>query len=230
MRKFILAGTFLHLFLSVGFSQANRKTVIENKIKAITQVEYKESGDKKKETKTYYTVRGDDSIKIINGETIFSYRTILDKGRTVELERENPAGLVDEIRIYKYNADSSYSIEIMEYEEKKTRYEEFNSKHDCLLTVLSNSDTTLYKYNALGKLERLILLKNNKNTQINIVEIDSNGDVIRAEYKTEGVLWGFSVYKYNDKGLQEECTIFAIDNKVEKLMSKTELKYEFYYP
>lgn len=96
MKKFVLIGAFLHSFFLTGFSQSDRKTIIENKIRAITKVEYKSSSDKKKETKTFYTIIGEDSLKIINGETVFSFTSIVENGRTVQLERKSPKGLMDE--------------------------------------------------------------------------------------------------------------------------------------
>ncbi|OSZ73827.1 hypothetical protein CAP36_17670 [Chitinophagaceae bacterium IBVUCB2] len=214
----------------IGFSQTSRKAIIDNKIKAITKAEYKEPGNKRRETKTYYTIRGDDSLIFINGEMVHSFTTIVENGRIVQLERVSGGWFLDQLHFYKYNSDSSYSIEILAYEEKRTEYHKYNSKHEPLLTVFDNSDTSLFKYNSLGKSEGLILIKNGKKTEVNITEMNSTGDATRVEYKSDGILRGFSTYKYNEKGLQEEVRIFAIDGKADKLISKTELKYDFYYP
>lgn len=125
---------------------------------------------------------------------------------------------------YKYNPDNSYSIEILSYEENRLKYYKYNSKHECLLTVFDNSDSTLHKYNSLGKLEGLTYIKNSRKVEFDFAELDSNGNVTRVNYNAEGVLTGFSVYKFNNKGLQEEIKQFGMDGKNEKYMGKTELR------
>ncbi len=228
MKRVFFIGIFLHLFNLLGFSQESRKTIIDNNIKAITKVEYKETGNKRKETKTYYTIRGDDSLIFINGEMVHSFTAIVENDRTVELERVSGGWFLDQLHFYKYNPDSSYSIEVLSYEEMTSRYYEYNSKHDCLLEVVSNSDTTRYNYDSTGKLKELTLITNGRKAKINVVEFDSVGNPVRVNYYNEkDFLWGFSIYKYNERGLQEEIKQFAIADKVELLMSKTELKYEF---
>ena len=47
-------------------------------------------------------------------------------------------------------------------------------------------------------------------------------------YKIDGIVAGFSTYKYNDKGLQEEVKQFAIVRESEKYMTKTVFVYEFW--
>jgi hypothetical protein len=229
MNKVVFIAIFLYSFISVCFSQSDRKTIIDNRIKAVTKIVYREPNNKKRETKTYYTVKGDDSLAIINGEEAHSFKAIVEKGRIVQLDRMS-GGIIDQKHFYKYFPDSSYSIEILSYEEDRSEYHKYNSRNDCLLTVLNNSDSMWYKYNLLGNAESITHLKNGKKTEIKITQMNVTGRPIRVEYKTDGALWGFSTYKYNEKGLQEEVKIFAIEGNIETLMSKTQLKYDFYFP
>ncbi len=229
MNKVVFIVIFLYLFISVCFSQSDRKTIIDNKIKAVTKIVYEESSNKKRETKTYYTVKGDDSLSFINGEEAHSFTAIVEKGRIIQLDRMS-GGLIDQKYFYKYFPDSSYSIEILSDEEERSEYHKYNSRNECLLTVLNNSDSLWHNYNSSGIVESVTNIKDGKKIEISSTQMNDNGSRMRVEYKTDGVLWGFSTYKYNEKGLQDEVKIFAIDAKTETLISKTELKYEYYYP
>ncbi len=229
MKASLLTIVSVHLFFSVCFSQTNRKTVIENKIKAITEIVYDEPGDKKKkETKTYYTIKGDDSVKIINGQEFYIFRTTLDKETELSLEPEYKGKNIGEVHYYKYEDDSSYSIEIVEIDSEASRYYKYNSKHDCLFVVLKNGDTVFNQYNSAEKLEGMSQMSKRNSLDFEMVEFDKSGNVIRLNYKIDGIVAGFSTYKYNDKGLQEEVKQFAIVRESEKYMTKTVFVYEFW--
>lgn len=228
MQKLIFIVILFISFCLAGLSQTNRKTIIENNIKAIESVEYKQSKSSGIETKTYYTVKGEDSVQIMNDKTVFFFEPLYDENKILQLKRKNPLGIVDEIRIYKYYADSSYSIQTFEYEKDVSRINTFNSKHDCQLQVSSDLDTTYYHYNLQGRFEGLTLIKNGKKAEIVVAELDNNDHITKVNYTTEGILVGFSTYKYNERGLQEEIKQFVIVGGIEKYISKTEFKYEFY--
>jgi hypothetical protein len=227
MKQFVLTGMLFFLFAFVGLTQPLRKDIIEKRLKSVTTTSYSNSDVKKKEVKTYYSITGTDSVLYINDEKAFVYTPILNEGRIVQLRREDMSGFLDEIHLYKYDTDGSYSIETITHGAGTIELNKYTQKHDCVLTVLESTDTILFKYNSLEKIERIIKVKKGKQEQIAFAQFDSRGNINKVNYG-ERVTIGFGLYKVNDKGLTEEIKQFAIEDKKELYMGKTNYKYEFY--
>lgn len=229
MKQIVSTGMFLFLFVLSGFSQPSRRDIVEKRLKAVTKISYSESDIKKKEVKTYYSTSGDDSVIFINNEKVFVYKSVLNEGRIIQLQREDMSGFVDELHLYKYDNDGSYSIEIIAHGAGTIEFNKYTEKHDCVLTVLESTDTMLFRYNSLEKIERVIKVKNGNQEEIAFAQYDSRGNISKVSFGEKGTV-GFSLYKSNDKGLVEEIKQFAIKGEKELYMEKMNFKYEFYQP
>ncbi len=227
MKLFVLTGTLFFLLAFKGLAQPSRKDIIEKRLKSVTTTSYSNSDVKKKEGKTYYSITGNDSVLYVNDEKAFVYIPVLNEGRIVQLRRQDLSGFLDEIYLYKYENDGSYSIQIINYSEGTIEFNKYTQKHDCVLTVSKSNDTMLFRYNSLEKIERVLKVKNVNQEEMAFVQYDSRGNINKVDYGKRGTI-GFAVYKLNDKGLVEEIKQFAIKDEKESYMGKTNYRYEFY--
>lgn len=139
----------------------------------------------------------------------------------------------DEWHLYKYYKDSSYSIEVKAHGVGMLRFDKFTSKHDCILTIIfspeaASTDTMLYQYNSMGKMDKLIQVETGRQIEIATVEYDSTGNIEKVSFG-KGLTVGKLVYKNNKKGLAEEIKEYAIEDSKEEYMGKTEFIYEFHH-
>lgn len=226
MNKILVTGVFCFLFFLSGLSQPSRKTIIENRIKAVTSIAFDRGGKKKDEIKTYYSIIGDDSVKFINGKMAFTFQPIRNKNRIIQLRRINQEGIKDEWHLYKYYSDSSYSIEMKSRDAGTIRFDKFTSRHDGIMTIFHSTDTMLYKYNSLGKIYKIIQVEAGRHIEIANIELDSTGSIAKVNFG-KGLEVGTLIYKYNKKGLIEEVKQYSKEDSREEYMGSNEFIYEF---
>jgi len=226
MKQQFLVTAYLLISLT-GFSQIERSVVIENKVMAVTRTTYYNNDTTKKEViKNFYSRTGDDSLEYHDGKLAFWFVAKKDaNGKVSELARHVKEG-VDEIHIYKYNKNGSYSIEILAHGAGRISLATYDKKHLCMEEEIDASYTLVYVRNAHGKTEKILSKeKGNKTETIAQFYFDNNGLPVRGEGTTEG---GKTIYfKYNDKKLVSETKTVGKEKGVETTETVL-MEYEFY--
>jgi len=216
------------LFLTAnGFCQLTRRAIIDNRIKSIEMSMYDLKGNEDAQVqKKYFYLNGDDSLELHNGVLGFTFKQTVDnKGRTKNLSRLDNKGREDEIHIYKYGKDDSYTIEIIAQGAGTISLKKFNSKHDCIEEIQSSTDTFYYSITKSGQVEKIYQKISGIIKDVAIAEFDSLGFPSTEKFIGEPEI----CRRRNNKfGLPEEINIYTIDGGDEKLTGRLLFKYEFY--
>ena len=224
--KIFFSAILLTLTAS-GFCQLIRRAVIDNRIKSIEMSMYDliENNDVQVQKKYFY-LSGDDSLELHNGVLYFTFKkTVRSDGRTKNLSRFDSKGREDELHIYKYNIDNSYSIEIIAQGAGTISLKKFNSSHDCIEEIQSSSDTIYFSITKSGQVEKIYQKDSGIIKDVAIAELDSLGFPSTEKFIGEPEI----CRRRNNKfGLPEEINIYTIDRGDEKLTGRILFKYEFY--
>ena len=225
-----LINTALFFFFSINcFAQFDRVNIIENKIRSLKTTTYMQGDSLNREVVQHlYNRAGDDSVIFINGILSSKFVSTTDAtGRVSQLERFDTTGRRDELHLYKYNKNGSYSIEIIAQGAGRISLAQYNKKNICMEEEIDASYTLVYIRNANGKTEKILSKEEgNKTETIAVFYFDKNGLATWGEGTIEG---GKKIYfKYNDKKLVSEIKTVG---KNEEGKGETEvilLEYEFY--
>jgi len=217
------------IFSSVElFSQPERADIIDYKILSVRKTVFENDDSSSNYVmQDFYSKAGDDSLELYNG--VLSFKFIAeqdDNGRVTKLTRYDEKARVDEIHIYKYNKDGSYTIEIIAHGAGTISLAKYNKKNWCMEEEIESSYTLVYLRNAAGEKEKILLKKdNNKTETIAEFYFDKNGHAYKGIGITEG---GKTVtFKYNDKGLVSEIRTEGKDENGKNEIETVLIAYEF---
>lgn len=186
-----------------------------------------EDSSKKGIVKTFYSKAGDDSVILYNGEPTFRFVATTDAtNRVSQLERFDSKNRSDETRIYSYNKNGSYSIEILVQGAGRISFAKYDKKNLCMEEEIDASYTLVYVRNANGKTEKILSKEDGKTETVAVFYFDKNGLVTRGEGTTEG---GKNVYfKYNEKNLISEIKTVGKNEEGKEETEIMLIEYEFY--
>lgn len=189
--------------MNAAFSQPGREEIIQYKIKSVTKTYLMGKPAQKIEEKNYYTRKGDDSLEYYCGKISFTFKSFTDsKGTITKLEKYDAENAMDEVHLYKYNKDGSYSIEIAGHSAGTILQSEYDRNNKCLREIYSGTDTLQFSYNDKGKLDKIFYYtKGEEPEQIGSIIYGSKGLAERAESLPEEKA---RYFKYNNKGLVSE--------------------------
>ncbi|MDZ4793898.1 MAG: hypothetical protein SGI83_06425 [Bacteroidota bacterium] len=214
------------LFLSNVFAQPDRGDIISKKIKAITSSYWTPDSSQKIEEKKYYTYKGDDSVQYYCGKQSFTFKTILEKNDKVQrLERYTVGKMLDELHIYKYNKDGSYSIEVVAHGSGTILLSKYNKFNKCLEETFSSIETLHYEYEGSKLKSILYNEKDEKPNEVAVVEYNNHGLIEKIIGK--GRQAQFQHFKYNSFGLVSEKTSTRNDENGKEEKQIIFYEYEF---
>jgi hypothetical protein len=224
--KLLLSVTCLFV-VAYGFAQPERKDIIERKVRSITKTHWEKDSAQKVEIKNYYTQKGDDSLEYYWGKLSFRYMTILDeKGKVAMLERYNDRENLDEVHVYEYKEDGSYSIEVVAQGAGTILQTAFDGHHRCKEVIYSGTDTLQFQFNSIGKPEKVI--HKNKKDGYKIVGsfiYGNDGLLQKAESLIEQRV---TYFKHNENGLISELRSVQKNKSGEKETIFVFYSYEFW--
>ena len=225
----LIYTALVFLFSINCFAQFDRVNIIENKIRSIKTTTYLQGDSLNREVEQHlYSKAGDDSVIFINGALSSKFVATTDAtGKVSKLERFDTAGRNDELHLYKYNKNASYSIEIIAHGAGRISLTQYNKKNICMEEEIDASYTLVYVRNANGKTEKILSKgKDNKTETIALFYFDNNGLVTWGEGTTDG---GKKIYfKYNDKKLISEIKTMGKNEDDKEETEIMLLEYEFY--
>ena len=185
------------LFSSQLFAQFERADIISKKIKSITTSYWTSDSSQKIETKTYYTIQGDDSLEYYCGKPSFRFKTFFSKnGRVERLERHDVVDRVDELHMYKYEKDGSYSIEVVAHGAGTIIFSKYDKYNKCLEQTFSSVETLHYKYDSSGKLIKILYNEMNEKS-IEVATVVYNREGFIEKIVGKDATTGTQYFKYN---------------------------------
>ena len=226
MRKYLLLIGIFNFLLS--YSQSTRADIIAKKINAITEIYWENDSTQKIEIKNYYSIKGDDSLEFYCGKISFKYIPELDsKGRVIRLDRYDAQDRLDELHIYKYQNDGSYSIELVAHGAGTISYAKYDSRNRCLEDEIDGTYKIIYTYNKLGKLEKVFYKEKNKKAKLmGVLTYDQYGLAVKGEGFGEEKKLAY--FKYNNKGLISEMKTVYKDKMGKEQSHIVFFEYEYY--
>jgi hypothetical protein len=223
-----LIYTSLVFFISINcFSQEERADLIGNKIKLVKKTIYTyEDSSNKAFIQNFYSKAGDDSLEIYNGDTTFRFIPTIENGRVSKLVRLDSESREDELHMYKYNKNGSYSIEVIAQGAGQILLAKYDKNNMLMEETIDASYTLVYVRKANGKTEKILSKQDGKTETIAVFYFDKIGLPIRGEGTTEG---GKRIYfKYNDKKLVSEIKTVGKNDDNKEETEIILLEYEFY--
>lgn len=204
------------------FSQFERVDIISKKIKSITTSYWAPDSSRKIETKKYYTVQGDDSLEYYCGKLSFSYKTILaGNGKVKRLERYDAVAREDELHMYKYEKNGSYSIEIVAQGAGTILFSKYDKYNKCLEQTFSGVEALHYDYDSSGKLKKILYNKengkpveiasviyNNEGFMEKIIGTDSPQQIQYFKYNNFGLVLEKKSVRNDENGKEEKQIVF----------------------
>lgn len=224
--KFILPF-FLLLWVVAGKTQPTKRDILEKKIKSIASVYYDETGKKEYSQKSFLSVKGHDSLEYFNDELAFTFIPETDNaGRLKQLTRMDAKNRMDEIHLYKYKNDGSYTIEIIAQGAGTISFSEYDKEGNCFSEIFSGTDTVFYSYSPLGKMIGVRTVQSGLLIDLARTEFDSSG--YPAVTHVFGDAPAIIRYRNNSLGLPEEIKQYAKTASGERLESSVIFRYEYY--
>jgi hypothetical protein len=203
MGKWILLIAGIIAFSDIG-AQWERAQVIDKKVKSATVSYWLEDSSKQIIVKTIFSVNGDDSLIYDNGELSFSFKSKFgEKGKVVRVERYDHLNRLDEIHMYEYDVNGSYTIEIIAQGAGTILFSKYDKNHKCLQQEFSGVETLFYVYNDSGYLSKMMYARK-KDIPVEIAKV-----IVDAEGNMESIIGIGEVasttsFKYNHLGLISE--------------------------
>jgi hypothetical protein len=225
--KFIYSIFFL-LLSNVLFAQPTRREIIEHKIKSVRETIYEElnRGQNEYTRKRYYSVNGDDSLEYVDNILMYTFTPEINEGKIRTLTRKTADGKTDEIHVYEYKPDGSYTIEIIAHGAGTILVKEFNPQNDCLGEIFSGTDTLAYSLNSLGKIQEIKMKNEGVWKIVGTTKFDDKG--LLVELRSMGEPSDFIKYKNNGLGLPEERNEYHKTDSEEILVGRAVIVYEFW--
>ena len=221
-----------HLLLYAGilavpivFAQPSLSEIKKFNIKSSTEISRDDTAIYSK--KIVYNIYGHDSLIYYDGKLAFYTKSEVDSGNRLKqlIFFNSRNDLLEELLIFKYRKNGSYTIEIIAHGAGLIETREYNPEHQLLKSSSSDHIETTYQYNNDGKPEK-IFQKNGKEKKklVGLTKFDENG----LEFKTEvfGESPGLIFYEHNSNGL-----VIKIRLQPKDLSQKEEeivYQYEFY--
>ncbi len=129
------------------------------------------------------------------------------------------------MHIYKYNKDGSYSIEVVAHGAGTILLSKYNKFNKCLEETFSSIETLRYEYDE-SRLKRILYYeKDEKPTEVAVVEYDNNGLIKKIIGK--GSQTQVQHFKYNSFGLVSEKTSIRNDENGKEEKQTIFYEYEF---
>lgn len=226
-----MKNIFLFLLLFIALKRSNaqheRGDIVKYKIKSVTELRWNEDSTEKQEVKNYYSKKGNDSLIFFQNELAFHFKEFIDeKGRVGRLERYDAKNNLDELHMFEYEKDGTYSIEVIAHGAGTILESKFNKNNICVQEIYSGIDTLEYKLDIYGKPEKIIYKSKNGKPQI----------VAEYYYNSEGVLQKIQEIKesrmrgffYNSDSLISEIKEIEKDDSGKEILQSVYYKYEMW--
>ncbi len=179
MRSFFLTICCFVFFNAIIFPQPSRKGIIDKRIKALSSIDFDAQGVEIRKVVRHYSILGDDSSMTIDGKVVFVFNPTFVNNRIVKIERLNSNEIVDQIRLFTYNNDSTYSEEIKELREdyltdtliwSVRSVSKYTLQNVCIETILRGRDTMVFDYISSDSISKAYILREGKRVEMYSIE------------------------------------------------------------
>ena len=171
-------------------------------------------------------MNGDDSLEYYCGKLSFSFKTFSKNGRVKRLERHDAVNRIDELHMYTYEKDGSYSIEVIAQGAGTIILSKYDKYNKCLEQTFSSVETLHYEYDDSGKLVQILYNKGNDKPK-EIATVVYNKDGLIDKIIGMGPSAQIQYFKYNSFGLPSEKKLVKMDENGKKEEQTVFSEYEF---